>query len=215
MNIKAAIFDLDGTLLDSMHVWDKVGTKYMASQGVEADETFEKAIRDMDMLQIVDYILKRYGIKRSKEEIRSGVNKIVEQEYLNTVLPKKGVPQLLEELKRRGVGMCVATATDLHLVEAALKRCELLDCFSEIFTCTAVGAGKESPLIYEKALSRLGTQKCDTLVFEDALYAIETAKTAGFRVAAVQEEASKLQESEIKSLADLYIEDYCEFIKTL
>ena len=214
MNIKGAIFDLDGTLLDSMYVWDKVGTKYMASQGIEVGEEFEQSIKDMSMSQCADYILSEYGVKTTAGEIRSCVNKIVEKMYFYDVMPKPGVPQLLEKLKSSGALMCVATATDRHLAEAALRRCGLLDYFSDIFTCTSVGAGKDSPLIYEKALALLGTKKSETPVFEDALYAIETAKAAGFTVAAVKDSFSLSKQTEIRELADFYIEDYQDFLET-
>ena len=106
--------------------------------------------------------------------------------------------------------MCVATATDRFLIEAALKRNGILSYFEDVLTCEEVGAGKNEPIIYEKALELLGTDKSDTLVFEDAHYAIVTAKKAGFKIVAIQDDAEKRHEEKIKALSDVYITSYNE-----
>ena len=145
----------------------------------------------------------------SADEIIYGVNKMVEKYYLEVVTLKPGAAAFLELLRNNGVKMCIATATDEYLAEAALKRCGVMGYFSKIFTCTSVGCGKDKPVIYRKALKYLGTKKSESVVFEDALYAIKTAKSDGFITTAIYDKYEKCQE-EIRALSDYYITDYSE-----
>ena len=209
MKIKGAIFDLDGTLFDSMFIWETIGEDYLRSLGIEPREQFNEKFRDMSLYQAACYYKNEYGVSGTPEEIMDDVNKVIEHFYFDQVLPKKGVPEFLERLKLEGVKMCVATATDKHLVQAALQRSKLLNYFGEIFTCTSVGCGKDEPHIYNMSLEFLRTQKNETIIFEDALYAIKTAKNAGYIVCAVYDKYAREQET-IKTLADYYLKDFTE-----
>lgn len=209
MKISGAIFDMDGTLIDSMYLWEDIGVKYARSQGVEPKPGFEEEISEMSMEMVSEYIQKEYGISQTADEIRAGINKLVEPLYRDEVPAKKGVMAFLDEMKRRGVPMCVATATDIQLVEMVLGRLDMIKYFEGIYTCTMVGAGKQFPDVYEAALKKLGTPKSETFVFEDAVYAARTAKTAGFPIAAVYEPATGEEGwHELKAMADIIIEDY-------
>ncbi|MGN0486322.1 MAG: HAD family hydrolase [Acutalibacteraceae bacterium] len=207
--MKGAIFDLDGTLLDSMFVWDTVGETYLRSLGYEPQEDINEKFRSFSLRQAAGYYRSVYGVTLTEEEIMAGINQAVEKQYLYEVEAKTGIPEFLKALSDAGVKMCVATATDHYLVEAALKRLGLDGYFSEIFTCTEVGAGKQEPLIYREALRHLGTDKDKTVVFEDALYALQTAKNDGFLTAAVYDCREKYGEK-MRELADFYIEDFSD-----
>lgn len=207
MKISGAIFDMDGTLLDSMFVWEGIGEKYVRSCGAEPEEGLDEIIKNMTMDQVSTYLSIGYGITKPPSEISADINCLIESFYRDVVKPKAGIFDLLEDFKARGVKMCVATATDIHLVKMALSRTGLLPFFSDIFTCTMVGAGKEVPLIFEKALERLGTPKAETPVFEDSLYAIKTAKKAGFPVVGIYDSAWDCDWTEIKKYADYCILD--------
>ncbi|NMA01940.1 MAG: HAD family phosphatase [Clostridia bacterium] len=209
MKIRGAIFDLDGTLLDSMFIWETIGEDYLRSLGIEPGEELNEKLKNMSLYQAACYYKREYGVSGTLEEIMAGVNKSIEHFYIDQVLPKKGAPEFLARLKSEGVKMCVATATDKHLVQAALKRTGLLNYFGEIFTCTSVGCGKDEPRIYDKSLDFLGTLKSETIVFEDALYAIKTAKNAGYIVCAVYDKFAQ-EQKEIKALADYYLKDFTE-----
>lgn len=208
MKLHGAIFDMDGTVTDSMFVWKDIGVRYVLSLGLTPPENLSLRIKNMSMQQVSEYFSETFGLNKTPLEITDDINALAEPLYRHEVAAKAGVIELIEEFKARGVKMCIATATDRHIAEIALKNTCLLDYFSEIFTCTNVGAGKDLPVIYEKALEHLGTKKCETLVFEDALYAIRTAKSAGFPVVGVFDTFSAASQNEIKSLSDFYINDY-------
>ena len=209
MNIKGAIFDLDGTLLDSMGIWDTVGADYLRSLGIRPQEKLKEIIKDMSMVQGASYFQEAYGVDKTVHEIIAGINARIEGFYKNEAVLKAGAADFLRKLAEKNVKMCIATATDKYLVEAALVRCGVRGYFEEIFTCTEVGYGKDEPEIYETALQSLGTQKSETGVFEDAVYAARTAKRAGFVVAGVYDRFEKEQEK-IRNLSDYYITSFAE-----
>ena len=204
MRIRGAIFDVDGTLLDSMFIWDTIGETYLRSIGYQPKENLNETFKNMSLHQAARYYQTEYGVTQSIDEIMDGVNAMLERYYRFEVPLKPGVAELLERLRQDGVKRCIATATDRHLVEAALDRCGMLSCFGEIFTCNEVGHGKDEPDIFEAALRFLGTEKSETVVFDDSLYAIRTAKETGFPVAAVYDSHEKEQDK-VRLLADIYL----------
>jgi len=210
MRIQGAIFDVDGTLLDSMSVWDTIGADYLRSIGYEPRENLNEVFKNMSLFQAAEYYRHAYGVTRSIEEITYDVNAMLERFYRYDAPLKPGAAALLERLRRKKIKLCIATATDRYLVEAALERCGVLSCFDKIFTCGEVGHGKDEAAIFEAALHFLGTEKAETVVFDDALHAIRTAKQAGFPTAAVYDSHEKAQ-AEIRALADLYLTDLAQF----
>ena len=209
MRIRGAIFDVDGTLLDSMFIWDTIGETYLRSIGYEPREKLNEVFKNMSLFQAARYYRTEYGVTLSIDEIMNGVNAMLERYYRFEVSLKPGVAELLAQLQASGVKLCIATATDRYLVEAALERCGVLSCFGAIFTCNEVGHGKDEPDIFEEALRFLGTEKAVTVVFDDALYAVRTAKEAGFPVAVIYDSHEKNQEG-LRALADFYIEDFSQ-----
>lgn len=212
MRIRSAIFDVDGTLLDSMFIWDTIGETYLRSIGYQPKENLNETFKNMSLRQAARYYQTEYGVTLSIDQIMDGVNAMLERYYRFEVPLKPGVAELLERLRQSGVKLCIATATDRHLVEAALDRCGVLSCFGEIFTCNEVGHGKDEPDIFEVALRFLGTRREETLVFDDALYAVRTAKEAGFPVAAVYDSHERSQ-AEVRARSDLYLEDLTQLVE--
>lgn len=212
MRIRGAIFDVDGTLLDSMFIWDTIGETYLRSIGYQPKENLNETFKNMSLHQAARYYQTEYGVTQSIDEIMDGVNAMLERYYRFEVPLKPGAAELLERLRQDGVKLCIATATDRHLVEAALDRCGVLSCFGEIFTCNEVGHGKDEPDIFEAALRFLGTRREETLVFDDALYAVRTAKEAGFLVAAVYDSHERSQ-AEVRARSDLYLEDLTQLVE--
>lgn len=207
--LKGAIFDFDGTLFDSMFLWDTAGETYLRSIGIGPESNLHEILKPMSLHQSAQYIRNQYHIPLPIEEIINGINRTVEDFYFHTVGPKAGVIDFLEELQRRNIKMCIATATDRYLVEAALKRCRMERFFAGIFTCTEIGYGKDKPVIFQRAMAHLHTTKANTVVFEDAYHAAKTAKSDGFITVAVFDSHEKKQ-AELRSISDCYIESFTQ-----
>ncbi len=207
MKLKCAIFDFDGTLFDSMYIWDMIGEVYLRSLGKEPKPSMREDIRALSLYQSSCYFKKEYAIDLSVEEIMAGINKTVENFYLHEVQPKVGVVTFLNQMKQQGIATCIATASEYDQIEAALQRCQMEHLFDAIFTCTEVGHGKDEPVIFRKAMEYFDAERNNTFIFEDALHAVKTAKKDGFRVAAVFDKSEKRQ-AEIQQLCDCYITEF-------
>lgn len=205
--IKGAIFDFDGTLVDSMFIWDTFGEDYLRTLGKEPRENLTETFKTFTLEQAAEYYREYYGVALSVGEIVDGVNEMVAEIYRTKVALKKGVLEFLRDLRSKGVKMCVATVTDRPIVEDVLCNLGIRDFFTEIFTCAEVGYNKETPHIYRVALEALGAKKDETVVFEDALHALITAKKDGFKVAAVYDRHERHQ-TQMKENGDYYITNY-------
>ena len=207
MKLKCAIFDFDGTLFDSMFIWDNVGEIYLRSLGKEPKPSMREAVRALSLYQSACYFKQEYDLSLSVEEIMTGINQTIEHFYIHEVLPKHGVAEFLKRMQKTEISMCIATASDRYQIEAALRRCGMEHYFDAIFTCSEVGHGKDEPVIYQKAMEYFGADRSSAVVFEDAIHAIQTAKTDGFTVVAVFDNSEKRQ-TEIRDLSDCYIVDF-------
>ena len=202
--IKGAIFDVDGTLLDSMEIWEDVAIRYLKSIGVEAELDLPEVMFTMSLPEGAAYVKEHYRLTQETDEIIKGVLDIIRNYYEETAPLKPGVTKILEELSGKRIPMTVATSNNKEEVEAAFKRLGIASYFSRIFTCEEVGAGKTRPDIYMKAAEYMGTRPEETVIFEDVLHAIRTAKKAGFLAVGLYDEASKADQEEIKKEADWY-----------
>lgn len=205
--LKGLIFDFDGTLFDSMFIWDTAGERYLRSIGKEPRQDLREILKPMSLQQSAEYLKEQYLIPASVEEIMDGIDHTVEDFYFHSVMPKAGVLQWLEALHEKNIKMCIATATARYQVEAALMRCGMRRFFTEIFPCTELGSGKDQPMIFRAALEHLGTDRSNTAVVEDAFHAIHSAKQDGFRIVAVCD-AHEHRQGLIRSMADVYLTDY-------
>lgn len=202
--MKAAIFDVDGTLLDSMSVWEDIGERYLASQNITAEKNLRAALHTMSLEQGAAWMKEKYQLDKSISQIIEEVLKIVSDFYRFEAPLKPGVKKTLEWFKERNIQMTVATSGNRELTEAALARNGILDYFEQIYTCTETGAGKDEPLIYLKAAESMQAEPNETLVFEDALHAAKTAKKAGFVVIGVYDEENRKNISKMKEVCDCY-----------
>lgn len=204
-NIRGAIFDIDGTLLDSMPIWGSVAGDYLRSCGCVPRPNLNDELRDLGGHQLAWYFQTHYGIRDSAARIHGAIGRLLEDFYYNVAQLKDGAVQLLESFRAAGIRMCAATATDRHLIARALERCGVVGYFGRIFTCGEERTSKSRPDIYLRAADFLGTGVRETLVFEDALYAIRSARGAGFPIVGVYDASADDQQDEIKALCDCYV----------
>lgn len=207
--IQGVIFDFDGTLFDSNYVWTTAGERFFQSIGIVPRPNLQEAIRTMSLYQSACYIREEYNLSLTADEIMEGINQTVEDAYFHEVQPKVGVIPFLQSLKRAGIRICIATATDRYQIEAALKRCKMLDLFEEIFTCSEVGHGKDEPIIFRKAMESLGTDRSNTVIFEDALHAVQTAKADDFLTVGICDPYIQKQK-QLQTLCDCYLTDFSQ-----
>lgn len=211
MRFQYAIFDLDGTLLDSLPVWDHLGLDMLRAQGYDPDPALGPVLKSLTMTDGAALCKDLFRMPQSVEELAALVENEAQRAYNTVIGVKPGVVGFLNRLKAAGIPMLVATNTRRELVEDGLRHNGLLDYFQGIVTCPEVGQGKkEGPAVYEAALARLGGTKADTVVFEDALYPIRTAAAAGFRVAAMYDASSRNEHEEIRALAEVFFHSYDE-----
>ncbi len=209
--MKGAIFDVDGTLLDSMAIWDVAATRYLKRLGIEAEKELGDILGVMTVEEGAQYIARKYQTSETPEQIARGVLDIVREFYFYEAELKPGAADFLKTLWEKGIPMAVATSGDRELVTAAFHRHGIDRYFRKILTCSEVGAGKTEPLIYQMAARELGCRTDEAYVFEDALYAVKTACNAGFRTVGVYDRFSGKDQEEIIELVDVYLTDFTEF----
>lgn len=209
--IRGVIFDVDGVLLNSMPVWENLGELYLNHLGIRAEQGLGRTLFAMSLEEGADYLISRYGLDKTPEEITSGLNAEVQDFYERKVPLKDGVRQYLQEFRERKIPMAIATSGGRANAEAALRRLKVLPYFSGIFTCSEIGSSKSQPDIYHAAALQMDTEPSETWVFEDALHAIRTAKNAGFRTAAVYDRAGSRDLAQIRKTADIYLPEFKQF----
>ena len=210
MRLQSAIFDMDGTLLDSMGMWRTLGSVLAQNHGAVPPPDLNRRVASLGLWEGTAYCKEVCGLPGTVEELVREIWGRIEAFYRHDVRPKPGLVRFLDILKMQGVWMYVATATDRPLAEAALRTAGIDGYFRGLITSAEAGQSKrEGPEVYERALRRLRSTKKDTVVFEDALHALRTAHEAGFRTAAVYDPSEPDQE-EMRRLADYYITSYEE-----
>ena len=206
MKITGAIFDLDGTLLNSMDYWALAAGEYLKSIGITPTEDTGKRFLEDGMKSWYAFCQKEHGLTAPFDVAKRGIYKFMDEKYATVVSDKPGVKAMLDLLASKGVKMCLATATDRQTIEPVLKRLDMDKYFSRIFTSGEVGVGKREPLIYEIALDYLGTDKKTTYIFEDAIYALRTAYSNGFKVVGVYDKNVYATEDEVKANCHIYLD---------
>lgn len=207
MKIKAAIFDADGTLLDSMGQWNLVPYKYVKSLGVAADENIAEKLFTMTISEAAEFIIDEYKLSVTVEEAVEGMDAIIREFYKNDVKLKDGAGELLEFFKSRGIPMVIGTSTDRDCIEVGLERTGISAYFDRIYTSTEVGKSKEKPDLFIQAMEFMESSPDETIVFEDGLYSLRTAATLGMKTVGVFDEVSLSNQKELKELADLYVDE--------
>ncbi len=207
MQIRGAIFDMDGTLIDSMGMWSTIGSAYIRSVGKTPKEDIDRRFSSMGVHEAAVFMKEEYDLEETCDEITEAIYKRVEKSYFETIPLKTGVVEFLEYIESKGISMCIATATDEYMADAALERLGIRKFFKGIFTSRAVGQGKDQPKIFLEGAHLLGTEPSETAVFEDSVVAIRTANAAGFYTAAVFDKSFEYAWEEIKEIANVWHDD--------
>lgn len=204
-----AIFDMDGTLLDSMDAWRRAPVQYMKEQGLLASAEDELDLLASSFSQQTAYFQAVCGGAAEERDLLTGSFHVMGQFYRNEVEEKPWAGRFLARLREWGVALCVVSATPESLVRLGLERVGLLEYFTEILSAWDMKTTKRRPDIFLEAQRRMGLRTASRIwVFEDALYSICTAKQVGFRVAAVEDPSALEERKEIRTAADLWIPSY-------
>ena len=218
MNINGAIFDCDGTLVDSLGFWDiyykKVGDTFLGGSRFIPDPVDDKAMRTQNIYFLGKIMHGKYGFSNSNQQIIDWTLSIFEWYYREVVELKAGVREMLIHLAQKGVRLCIASAAERRFIELILTKHDVLKYFDGIISCTEVGAGKDKPDVFLAAERFLGTQHESTWIFEDSLLAIETAKNAGFHVVGVYDKFG-FGQNRAKDLSDEFIDDGGSFTELI
>lgn len=207
MKITGAIFDMDGTLLNSMDYWATASSEYLKGKGIEPFSDCDKCFLEDGVKIWYEKAVQMHGLTESYDDTLREIYIIMDKYYSTVVELKDGVLDMLTRLRDHGVKMCIASATDREYVIKILTRLGIIDFFSGIFTSKEVGLGKRFPLIYQKATEFLGTDADTTYVFEDAYYAISTCHKNGIKVVGVYDKNAYLPKEKIASICDYYLDE--------
>lgn len=209
MNITGAIFDFDGTLFDSMHVWKGIRYKFFERIGLKLTKEDEEIFKGLYLSESIPLAIERFNLNKTAEDLMNELFAYIKELYLVDAVPKNDIIDFLERLKEKGVKMGIATATGESALIALLEKFDMLHYFSAIYSTFTVGAAKTEPKVYDVVLDAIGTDKETTWVFEDALYAATTAKANGYNVVGIYDR-SEPNTDELKELVDIYIHNYSE-----
>ena len=211
-NKKAVIFDLDGTLVDSMWMWKAIDIEYLGKFGIELPETLQKDIEGMSFSETAVYFKETFQIPDSLETIKADWNRMAYEKYTKEVSLKKGVKEFLDYCKAHDIKLGIATSNSRELVDATLKALNIRDFFDCVMTACEVAKGKPAPDIYLAVADKFEVSPEECIVFEDIEMGILAGKSAGMTVYAVEDEFSMDQMEIKKKLADYYIRDYYELV---
>lgn len=202
MDRKYAIIDMDGTMVSSMHYWDQLGEEYFRSRGITDDltEVLELA-RPMTIPETAELFVRYFSLPDDPEQICADLCAMMEAHYRNDIPAKPGVAAYLQMLQEQGVTLCVVSSTTEYLVRICLQRLGFDKYFDFILSCESVGSGKHRPDAYFAAAEKMGAAPEEIAVYEDAVYAVQTALKAGFYVVGVYDEPSKAMWPEIQAIA--------------
>lgn len=210
--IQGAIFDLDGTLLDSMGVWSDVDRIFFERRGMEVPEDYVAIIAPLGFAAAASYTVSRFGFQEREDDIVAEWHMLAKEAYAKDVTLKPYAKEYLEILKKQNVRLAAATASDASLFEPCLIHNEILQYFDTIVTVRDVERGKGFPDIYNLAAEKINLSAEDCAVFEDILKGVEGAKAGGFLAVGVEDTHSAFEKEKIQASADIYIKSWRELI---
>lgn len=205
---KAAIFDLDGTLIDSMGIWEWIDIEFLQQRGFEVPQDYMQAVKAMDFLKAADYTVRRFGLNETPQAVMRQWHCMALDAYRDRIQLKPGAKELLQYMREHGLKIGLATASATELYQAVLQSHHIHHYFDAFATTKQAGKPKGDPAVFNLCADRLGVSPQDCIVFEDILAGVQGAKSAGMRVIGVYDRYSAHEEQAIRSLADGYVNDW-------
>lgn len=213
--IKGIIFDMDGTLFDSLPMWEKLDERYLARLGIQATDALSRRFFHLSLSESATLIKEISHVRSSAEEIERGIIHLAGEYYSSDVPLKKGVIKVLDAFEKAHLPMTIATSNDAKIVKSVLKKHQMSHYFTKVLTVEEEGIGKTSPEIYLHACHCMQTKPAQTLVFEDALHALRTAHEAHFKTVGCYDAYSQKDQQEIKEISDYYVTSLDEILDVI
>ncbi|MDO5690327.1 MAG: HAD family phosphatase [Tissierellia bacterium] len=209
--MKGILFDLDGTLIDSMGVWQGLDQKYVESKGHVFDPRTTEELKAVSLEMAPAYFNKIYDMGATLEDMLEFMYGTLEVYYREKFVLKEGVQKRLEELRAAGYRMCITTATESPLTNLLVGRLGLDDFMEFVLTPDRAETQKNDPAFLRMAMEKLGLTPENTYVFDDALYALEIAKDLGMNTVGIYDATSGADDEHIRAIADHYIVSFADF----
>jgi len=210
--IKGAIFDLDGTLLDSLSVWEQIDIRFLEKRGIAATKEYTQAVTPLGFHKAAEYTITKYGLSESTEEVITEWNRMAQKAYASEIKLKPNVKEYLTHLLDKGVKLGVATALHQESIESVLKNNGIYDMFESFTMLQEVSRGKGFPDIYLLAAQKLSLLPEECVVYEDILTAVKGAKSGGFRVCGVYDAYAGHEWDQIVALSDFTVKNFAELM---
>ncbi len=209
----AAIFDMDGTIMDSLGVWESIDHAFLEGRrGITVPEDYVHTIAAMSFSEIADYTKERFNLPDTPEALMAEWTEMAEYEYTHNIKAKSGVREYIEKLKALDKKIVLCTSSPRHFFEGALKNNGIYHLFDAFTNTCEAGEGKNSTRVYLLAAEKAGADLGRCIVFEDVLSAATTAKKAGMAVCGVYDERGKFYKEEMQKLCDYYIDSFEEML---
>ncbi|OLS03212.1 HAD family hydrolase [Tissierella creatinophila] len=213
--MKAAVFDFDGTLADSMEFWENLAKNYLESIEIKAEDDLNKALEKLTLDEGISYMKERYSIKKDNNTIKDEMDNLLLNYYKNKVQLKPYVIEFLDRLKTKETRIAIASVTDEKLIQSVLNRYDILDYFEFIQTCENTGLSKNDEMFFKVLYKNLNLEPGEIFLFEDSLFSMRVAKRVGLNIVGVEDSVAFKDLDKILEVSDFYIKDFKEAIDVL